>query len=438
MAHEVTLIPGDGVGPELAEAARMCIEATGVKIDWDVQEAGVDVMAKLGTPVPDSVIESCRRTRVALKAPITTPVGTGFRSVNVYLRQALDLYACVRPCKQYQGVRTYFTGTKVDVVIVRENTEDLYLGCEFEKGKPETAELIADIKKLNGKAIRPDSGISIKPISVSGTRRIVKYAFEYARKHGRKKVTSVHKANILKFSDGLFLEVSREVAKEYPDIEFEDRIVDNMCMQLVQKPELYDVLGLPNLYGDILSDLCAGLIGGLGVAPGANIGEKGAVFEATHGSAPKYKGQWKMNPTALILSGVLMLEHLGEAEAAKRLETAVAKVIKEGKSVTYDMKPHRDDPTAVGTKEMAQAIIKAMGRTQDPNKRSEAPIRYAEGRGWTCRTTPGHAWGIVRCGHGQRGGCQYSVLSTPRNAQLHAILIRNQVERCPHAAEGPP
>lgn len=360
MAHQVTLIPGDGVGPELAEATRMCIDATGVKIDWDVQEAGVDIMAKVGTPVPDSVIESCRRTGVALKAPITTPVGTGFRSVNVYLRQALDLYACVRPCKQYAGVRSYFEKAKVDLVIVRENTEDLYLGCEFEQGKPETAELIADIKRLNGKTIRPDSGISIKPISITATRRIVKYAFDYARKYGRKKVTSVHKANILKYSDGLFLEVSREVAKEYPDIEFEDRIVDNMCMQLVQKPELYDVLVLPNLYGDILSDLCAGLVGGLGVAPGANIGDKGAVFEATHGSAPKYKGQWKMNPTALILSGALMLEYLGEVDAATRLEKAVAHVIKEGKQVTYDLKPHRDDPTAVGTKEMAQAIIAAL------------------------------------------------------------------------------
>jgi isocitrate dehydrogenase (NAD+) len=359
MAHEVTLITGDGVGPELAEATRMCLDATGVAFDWDIQEAGVDVMARLGTPVPDSVIESCRRTKVALKAPITTPVGTGFRSVNVYLRQALDLYACVRPCKQYPGVRTSMTNP-VDLVIVRENTEDLYIGCEFEKGKPETLELIGDIKKLNGKALRPDSGISIKPISVFGTERIVKYAFEYARKYKRKKVTSVHKANILKYSDGLFLEVSREVAKTYPDIEFEDRIVDNMCMQLVQKPELYDVLVLPNLYGDILSDLCAGLVGGLGVAPGANIGENGAVFEATHGSAPKYKGQWKMNPTALILSGVLMLDYLGEVDAAKRLEAAVAKVIAEGKDVTYDMKADRNDPTAVGTKEMAQAIIRAM------------------------------------------------------------------------------
>ena len=361
MSHLVTLIPGDGVGPELAEATKFCIEATGVDIKWEVEEAGVDIMAKVGTPVPDSVIESCRRTKVALKAPITTPVGTGFRSVNVYLRQALDLFACVRPCKQYEGVRTYFDKAKVDLVIVRENTEDLYIGCEFEKGKTETLDLIADIKKLNGKSLKPDSGISIKPISVSGTERIVKYAFEYARKHGRKKVTSVHKANILKYSDGLFLEVSREVAKSYTDIEFEDRIVDNMCMQLVQKPELYDVMVLPNLHGDILSDLCAGLVGGLGVAPGANIGDGGAVFEATHGSAPKYKGQWKMNPVALILSGVLMLEHLGEVEAAKKLEAAVAKVIKEGKSVTYDMKADRNDPTAVGTMEMAKAIASAMG-----------------------------------------------------------------------------
>jgi isocitrate dehydrogenase (NAD+) len=363
MVHEVTLILGDGVGPELAEAAKLCIEATGVSIKWDEQEAGIDVMARLGTPIPDSLIESCRRTKVALKAPVTTPVGTGFRSVNVFLRQALDLYACVRPCKIYPGVRTFFSQTPVDLVIVRENTESLYFGCEFEQGKPETAELIADIKRLNGKTVRPDSGITIKAISITGSRRIVKYAFEYARKHGRKKVTSVHKANILKFTDGLFLEISREVAKQYPDIEFEDRIVDNMCMQLVQKPELYDVMVLPNLYGDIISDLCAGLVGGLGVAPGANVGLAGAVFEATHGSAPKYKGLYKMNPTALILSGALMLEHLGEAKAAERLENAVAEVIAEGKDVTYDMKPNRDDPTAVGTLEMAQAIIRAMDRT---------------------------------------------------------------------------
>ncbi|MEW4568761.1 isocitrate/isopropylmalate dehydrogenase family protein [Tautonia sp. JC769] len=361
MAYEVTLITGDGTGPELAEATRRCIDATGVKINWDVQEAGVDVMERLGTPVPDSVIESIKRTGVALKAPITTPVGTGFRSVNVYLRQVLDLYACVRPCKIYEGVRTTFSDHKIDLVIVRENTEDLYAGIEFELDKPETAELIGTIKRLNGKTIRPDSGISIKPISVEGSRRIVQYAFDYARKHGRKKVTAVHKANILKFSDGLFLKTAEEVAKQNSDIEFDERIVDNMCMQLVQKPELYDVLVLPNLYGDILSDLGAGLVGGLGMAPGMNVGDKGAVFEATHGSAPKYKGQNKVNPVALILSGKLMLDYLGETDAGARLEKAVAQVIAEGKDVTYDMKPHRDDPTAVGTSEMADAIIKAMG-----------------------------------------------------------------------------
>jgi isocitrate dehydrogenase (NAD+) len=359
--HKVTLIPGDGVGPELTEATRKCIEATGAAIEWDVQTAGVDVMAEEGTPVPDRVLESIRKTGVALKAPITTPVGTGFRSVNVYLRQELGLFACVRPCKYYPGVRTFFHDVKVDLVVVRENTEDLYAGVEFERGTKEVAELIPFINQRSDRKIKtpPETtGVSIKPISVEGTRNIVRHAFEYARTFGRRKVTSVHKANIMKFTDGLFLEVSREVAKEFPDIEFEDRIVDNMCMQLVQKPELYDVLVLPNLYGDILSDLCAGLAGGLGVAPGANIGTKGAVFEATHGSAPKYKGQNKVNPTALILSGMLMLRHLGETEAGDKLENAVAAVIAEGKDVTYDMKPNRDDPTAVGTQEMAEAICR--------------------------------------------------------------------------------
>ncbi|MFO0914208.1 MAG: isocitrate/isopropylmalate dehydrogenase family protein [Pirellulales bacterium] len=360
MAHEVTLITGDGTGPELSVAAKKCIDATGVKIHWDEQEAGVDVMARTGNPLPDSVIESVRRTRCALKAPITTPVGTGFRSINVYLRQELGLFACIRPCKQYEGMRSYFSDLGIDIVIVRENTEDLYAGVEFEAGKPETAKLIefinglpADRKIKTGVA---ETGISIKPISISGTQRIVRCAFDYARQNGRKKVTAVHKANIMKYSDGLWLKTSQEVAKEYPDIEFEDRIVDNMCMQLVQKPELYDVLVLPNLYGDIISDLGAGLVGGLGVAPGANIGPNGAVFEATHGSAPKYKGLNKVNPTALILSGMLMLRHLGEIDAAGRLEKAVADVIREGKYVTYDLKPHRDDPTAVGTQEMAEAI----------------------------------------------------------------------------------
>ncbi|HQB94124.1 MAG TPA: isocitrate/isopropylmalate dehydrogenase family protein [Candidatus Omnitrophota bacterium] len=357
-SYRVTLIPGDGVGPELAEAAKACLEATGVKFDWDIQTAGVDIMEKEGTPLPGRVIESIRRNKIAIKAPITTPVGKGFRSVNVALRKELDLYACLRPCKSYEGVRSRYRN--IDLVIVRENTEDLYAGIEFQKGTSEALRLIDKIEALSGRKIRSDSGVSIKPISVSGTERIVKFAFDYARQYKRKKVTAVHKANIMKFSDGLFLEVAREVAKQYSDIEFEDRIVDNMCMQLVQKPELYDVLVLPNLYGDILSDLCAGLVGGLGVAPGANIGTNGALFEATHGSAPKYKGQNKLNPTAVILSGVLMLRHLGETEAADRLENAVAAVIREGKDVTYDMKADRNDPAAVGTREMGEAIIRKM------------------------------------------------------------------------------
>jgi isocitrate dehydrogenase (NAD+) len=364
MAYEVTLITGDGVGPELAEAARKCVDATGVAINWDVQEAGIDVMEKTGNPLPPEVLESIRRTRCALKAPITTPVGTGFRSLNVHLRQELDLFACVRPCKYYPGVRSYFSSVPVDLVIFRENTEDLYAGIEFECGSELTKEAIDEINRLApGRKIATkydETGVSIKPISVSGTDRLVRAAFEYARENGRKKVTAVHKANIMKFSDGLFLETARNVAKDFPEIEFEDRIVDNMCMQLVQKPELYDVVALPNLYGDILSDLCAGLIGGLGVAPGANIGHNGAVFEATHGSAPKYKGLNKVNPCALILSGVLMLRHLKETDAANRLEAAVAEVICEGKDVTYDMKPHRDDPTAVGTQEMAEAICRKL------------------------------------------------------------------------------
>jgi len=370
--HTVTLIEGDGVGPEIAAVARKCIEATGVQIEWDVQQAGAEVAEKTGTPLPDEVIESIRENRVALKAPVTTPVGKGFRSVNVQLRQTLDLYACVRPCKTYKGVRTRYEN--VDLVVVRENTEDLYAGVEFEEGTDAARQVIDLCRRLQPKPIRDDSGVSIKPISVFGSRRIVQFAFDYARRFGRKKVTAVHKANIMKYSDGLFLKVARQVAEqngvkvtyhdeahvtyEGGDVEFEDRIVDNMAMQLVQKPELYDVLVLPNLYGDIISDLCAGLVGGLGVAPGANIGEQAAVFEATHGSAPKYKGLNKVNPTALILSGVMMLRHLGEPEAADRLERAVAAVIAEGREVTYDLKPHRDDPTAVGTREMGEAIIR--------------------------------------------------------------------------------
>jgi isocitrate dehydrogenase (NAD+) len=360
VAHEVVLIPGDGTGPELAEATRRVLEATGVEFDWDVREAGADVMDKHGgNPLPDDVLEAIRRTGVALKGPITTPVGGGFRSVNVALRKSLDLYGQVRPCKTYPGVRTRFAD--VDLVIIRENTEDLYAGIEYEQGTPEAEELISWIEGHGGSLRHRDAGISIKPISLSGARRIVEFAFDYARRMGRRKVTAVHKANIMKFTDGLYLHVAREVAAENTDIEFDDRIVDNMCMQLVQRPEEYDVLVLPNLYGDVLSDLCAGMIGGLGMAPGANYGDDAAVFEPTHGSAPKYAGQNKVNPMAQLLSGMLMLRHLGEDEAADNLERAIADVIREGESVTYDMKPTRDDPTAVGTSEVADALIEKLG-----------------------------------------------------------------------------
>jgi isocitrate dehydrogenase (NAD+) len=356
--HTVTLIPGDGTGPELTEATRRVLEATGAPIIWDIQEAGLEVFEKEGTPLPQRVIESIKNNKTALKGPITTPVVTGFRSVNVALRQNLDLYCCLRPCKTYRGVKTRYEN--IDIVIIRENTEDLYAGIEFEKGTEDVSKLIDLMSEMSGKTIRRDSGISIKPISVYASQRIMTFAFEFARKHKRKKVTAVHKANIMKFSDGLFLETAREAAQRYTDIEFEDRIVDNMCMQLVQKPERYDVIVLPNLYGDIVSDLAAGLIGGLGLAPGANIGEEYAVFEPTHGSAPKYKGLNKVNPFAMILSGIMMLRHLGETLIAERLESAVASVIAEGIHVTYDMKPSPDDPTAATTSKVADAIIQKL------------------------------------------------------------------------------
>jgi isocitrate dehydrogenase (NAD+) len=386
--YQVTLIPGDGVGPEIAQAARKCVDATGVKINWDVQECGIEVIQAEGK-VPDRVLKSIRANGCALKAPITTPIGKGFRSVNVYLRQELNLFACVRPCKLYKGVRTFFSDSKVDLVLVRENTEDLYAGIEFKAGEPTTARLIGQINDASaGKKIGTGistTGVSIKPISYEGTRQIADYAFDYAVKHRRRSVTSVCKANIMKFTDGLWYDETRAVALaygakfEWPDlagglkpdsevaarvkptagsIAYIERLIDNMCMQLVQKPEDYDVIVTENLYGDILSDLCAGLVGGLGVAPGANIGTEGAIFEATHGSAPKYKGQNKVNPTALILSAKLMLEHLGEKDAAERLDRGVAAVIAEGKDVTYDMKADRNDPTAVGTQEMAEAICR--------------------------------------------------------------------------------
>jgi isocitrate dehydrogenase (NAD+) len=326
--HRVTCIPGDGIGPEIMAATKITLAATGVCIEWVDVEAGADVMERYGTPLPQHVIDSVRETRVAIKGPVTTPIGSGFRSVNVALRKELDLYANLRPAVSIPGVRSRYHN--VDLVVVRENTEDLYAGIEHMVG--------------------PDAAESIKIITRRGSERIARFAFDYARREGRRKVTAVHKANIMKLTDGLFLEVAGEVAGEYPEIEFENRIVDNMCMQLVQKPELYDVLLCPNLYGDILSDLCAGLVGGLGVAPGANIGEKGAVFEPVHGSAPKYAGQNKADPTALILSAVLMLGHLGEKEASRMLFRAVRDVIGEGQQVTYDL------GGSAGTRQMGDAI----------------------------------------------------------------------------------
>jgi len=353
--HAVTLIPGDGVGPEICDASVRVLEATGVEFEWDVKQAGEAAIATFGTPLPDPVLDSIRKNRVALKGPITTPIGSGFRSVNVALRQALDLYALVRPVKAYKGARNL--RDDLDFVIVRENTEDIYAGLEFEQGTTDAGHLIEEISGLLKKQIRKDSGLSIKPISISGTERIVQFAFDYARKNKRRKVTAVHKANIMKHTDGLFLSVARQVAEQNSDIEFEDRIVDNMCMQLVLRPKEYDVLCCPNLYGDIISDLGAGMIGGLGLAPGANIGSNGAVFEATHGSAPKYAGQNKVNPMAVMLSGVLMLLHLEEVEAADALEHAIANVIALGENVTYDLKEKRDDPTAVGTSQVADAVV---------------------------------------------------------------------------------
>jgi isocitrate dehydrogenase (NAD+) len=336
MAYRVTLIPGDGIGPELAEATRRVLDASGVEFEWEVVDAGEAVMAKHGTPLPDSVLASIQRNRVAIKGPITTPVGEGFRSVNVTLRQALGLYANLRPARSIEGLKTRYDD--VDLVIVRENTEDLYAGIEHRVGR--------------------DAAESIKIITREASERIARFAFEYAVANGRHKVTAVHKANIMKLSDGLFLESCRTVAADYEGrIEFEDRIVDNMCMQLVQKPDLYDVLVLPNLYGDIVSDLAAGLVGGLGVAPGANIGPEAAVFEAVHGSAPKYAGQNKANPTALILSGVLMLRHLGRPDAAARVEDALRAVIAEGKATTYDL------GGPAGTSEFADAIVDRLGQT---------------------------------------------------------------------------
>ncbi|MBJ7593880.1 MAG: isocitrate/isopropylmalate dehydrogenase family protein [Candidatus Dormibacteraeota bacterium] len=363
--HTITLIPGDGIGYEVSEAARRVIDATGVDIEWEVQNAGLDVVEEFGQPMPDHVLDSIRKNKVAIKGPLTTPVGKGIRSVNVALRRELDLFALVRPCKWYPGVRSRYQD--VDLVIVRENTEDLYAGIEFAEGEKDTLDLIENIERLGGRRIRDDSGISIKPISVTATQRVFRFAFKWAIDNGRRKVTAVHKANIMKFTDGLWLRVAEEVATEFPQMEFEERIVDNMAMQLVQKPELYDVMVMPNLYGDILSDLCAGLVGGLGLAPGANTGDEIAVFEATHGSAPKYAGKNVANPMAMMLSGVLMLRHIGEKEAGDRLEAAIAAIVADGSNVTYDMKSSRDDPTAVSTSQVADAIIAELERAAVPS-----------------------------------------------------------------------
>lgn len=359
MRHRITLIPGDGIGPEVISAARRCIEATDVEIEWEEVIAGESAVCEFGEVLPKEVLDSIRKNGVCLKGPIITPIGEGFRSVNVQIRQLLDLYACVRPVRSYPGVKSLYSD--IDLVVIRENSEDLYTGIEFEKGKEETKDLIERIETLSKRKIRPDSAISLKLISEYASKRIVEFAFKYALKFNRKKVTVVHKANIMKFTDGLFLNVARQIAKDYEGkIAFEEVIVDNMAMQLVLRPRDYDVLVLPNLYGDIISDLCAGLIGGLGVAPGANFGDGIAVFEATHGAAPKYKGKNLVNPTAMILSGVLMLRYIGEDKAADRLEDAVKDVLAEGRYVTYDLKSNRNDPTAVGTQEMADAIIERL------------------------------------------------------------------------------
>ena len=356
--HNVTLIPGDGIGPELSNATVRVVEATGVSINWDVQEAGEDVIEKYGTPLPAQVLASIRKNKVAIKGPISTPIGAGFRSVNVALRQELDLYSCLRPCKSYAGVKTRFDN--VDFVIIRENTEDIYAGIEYEAGKPDTLDLIQFIKDTNGKSLTPDTGISIKPISEINTARVVKWAFEYARRHGRTRVTSVTKANIMKYTDGLWMRVAAKVAEGYPDIQYDELLVDALCMQLVRIPETFDVLVFPNLYGDIVSDVGAGLIGGLGVAPGANFGNEMAVFEPTHGSAPPLKGLNKANPTAMMLSAVMMLQHLGEADAAAKMERAIMAVLGEGKDVTADLKPAPDDPTAASTSGYTDAVIAKM------------------------------------------------------------------------------
>jgi isocitrate dehydrogenase (NAD+) len=356
--YNVTLIPGDGIGPEVTEATRRVLEATGVQFTWDYQDAGTTALEKHGDLLPEATLESVKRNKVGLKGPITTPIGSGFRSVNVGLRQALGLYANLRPGKTIPGVQSTFAN--IDLVIVRENLEGMYSGIEFDTGTAKAAEVISSINAHSKKQVASDAAVSIKVITPENSRRIVKFAFEYARANGRKKVTIVHKANIMKFTDGLFLRIGQEVAAEYPDVQSNDRIVDNMCMQLMQKPDEYDVLVMPNLYGDIVSDLVAGMVGGLGVAPGGNIGSDGAVFEPIHGSAPSHAGKNEANPTAMILSGALMLRHLNVQAAAEKVERAVAAVIAEGERVTYDLRADRDPSKAAGTSGMADAIIERL------------------------------------------------------------------------------
>ncbi|MCJ7521840.1 MAG: isocitrate/isopropylmalate dehydrogenase family protein [Dehalococcoidia bacterium] len=354
MPHNATLIPGDGVGPEITEATIKVVDATGVDIDWEVHQVGEAAISMYGTPLPEKVLESIKKNKVALKGPVSTPVGTGFRSVNVALRRELDLYACIRPCKLFPGITSKYD--EVDIVVIRENTEDLYAGIEFEKGSASTSELIEFIYKTDNVRIGDDSGISIKPISEKATRRIVTFAFEYACANGRRKVTCGHKANIMKYTDGLFLSTARDIAQGYPDIEFEEQIIDNLCMHLVTNPERYDIIVLANLYGDIVSEICAGLVGGIGIAPSANIGNETAVFEPAHGSAPRYAGRNKVNPMAMMLSAAMMLKYLGEVEAAASIDRAIASNIADGKTLTYDLKSDPDDPSAATTSQVANSV----------------------------------------------------------------------------------
>jgi isocitrate dehydrogenase (NAD+) len=356
--HVITFIPGDGIGPEITDAMKEIVNATGVKIKWDQQMAGEESLKQHGNPLPEETLASIRKNKVAIKGPLTTPVGRGYRSLNVRLRKIFDLYAGVRPCKTYKGIISKYDN--IDLVIFRENTEGLYIGIEFEKGSDKTKEMLMEIEKLYGTKLPQDSAIAIKDISEHGSTRLLKAAFEYARKFRRKKVSVVHKANIMKLTDGLFLQIAREMSGSYPELEFDDVIIDNMALQLVKNPEKYDVLALPNLYGDIISDLCAGLVGGLGVVPSANLGDNCAIFEATHGSAPRYAGKNMANPTAITLAAVMMLRHIGEVEAAYKIENSISVTIAEGKYVTYDLKPPEKRDEAVGTKEYGNAVISKM------------------------------------------------------------------------------